>query len=221
MKRFAPRHVAFGVLVAAGAGVALYLAAQPLKRSGQMSSCQSNLKQIGLGTMQYVRDYDEQFPIARNWADGLAPYLGVNTKPSRPNAEKSFQRLFRCPTSGTFYVYNGFYSTISASQDKNSASSPLLYEAAVGGRNASDRGQSWPKIPIHSIIQSRGNNVLFGDGHVELRANKPRFKVFPPLGRQELLDRLRYSPTPAPKPAKIKSTKIKPTKIKPTKTAKP
>lgn len=193
-----PRHFAAGVVLVGLAGI-IYLVAQPLKRSGQMSSCQSNLKQIGLGMMQYVRDYDEQFPIARSWADGLKPYLGLSARPNRPNTEKEFQRLFRCPTSQAFYVYNGFYSTISASQDKNSSSSPLIYDAATGGRNASDKGQSWPQIPIHSIKQNRGNNVLFGDGHVELRANKPRFKVFPPLGWQQTLNKLRYSRTPAPK----------------------
>ncbi len=199
-----PRQIALGVTILGLAGV-VYLAAQPLRRSEQMSACQSNLKQIGLGTMQYVRDYDEQFPIARNWADGMAPYLGVSAQPSRPNAEKDFQQLFRCPTSRAFYVYNDFYSTISASQDKNSASSPLIYEAATGARNASDKGQSWPTIPIHALIQTRGNNVLFGDGHVELRENKPTFKVFPPLDHPQLMN---------------KSTP-KPTKSKPAKTAKP
>ena len=143
-----------------------------------------------------VRDYDEHFPIARNWADGLAPYLGVSARTGRPRAEKSFQLLFRCPTSGAFYVYNDFYSTISASQDKNSAASPLLYEAVTGARNASDKGQSWPRIPIHRVIKNRGNNVLFGDGHVEVRQNKPVFRPFAPLPRP--------TATPTPKPPKSK-----------------
>ena len=53
-----PRQVAVGIVWCGLAGV-IYWAAQPLRRAGQMSACQSNLKQIGLGTMQYVRDYDE------------------------------------------------------------------------------------------------------------------------------------------------------------------
>ncbi len=45
------------------------------------NSCQSNLKQIGLGLRQYVADYDERFPpvaargAAFGWADVLQPYI--------------------------------------------------------------------------------------------------------------------------------------------------
>ncbi len=48
---------------------------------GHHSSCQSNLKQIGLGFAQYEQDYDEKFPLiitggsAYGWADALQPYL--------------------------------------------------------------------------------------------------------------------------------------------------
>ncbi|PQV64878.1 prepilin-type N-terminal cleavage/methylation domain-containing protein [Abditibacterium utsteinense] len=33
------------------------------RENARRSSCQSNLKQIGLGVMQYVQDYDEKYPI--------------------------------------------------------------------------------------------------------------------------------------------------------------
>lgn len=35
------------------------------RENTRRSSCQSNLKQIGLGIMQYTQDYDEMFPIFR------------------------------------------------------------------------------------------------------------------------------------------------------------
>src|SRR5471032_187855 len=44
------------------------------RENARRASCQSNLKQIGLGFQQYSQDYDERFPIAlssagnANWA---------------------------------------------------------------------------------------------------------------------------------------------------------
>ena len=73
------------------------------RENARRSSCQSNLKQIGLGFAQYTQDYDEKFPMAlrgggtetnRNdegyvgWVVMLQPYL------------KSAQ-IFQCPSETT------------------------------------------------------------------------------------------------------------------------
>src|SRR3954447_20099354 len=63
------------------------------RENARRSSCQSNLKQIGLGITQYTQDYDEIQPFvstAGNWSvDGwmhtLQPYV------------KSYQ-VFKCPS---------------------------------------------------------------------------------------------------------------------------
>ena len=68
------------------------------RENARRSSCQSNLKQIGLGVLQYVQDYDEKFPLAVvsevsppvtgtpvGWADAIQPYL------------KSTQ-IYQCPS---------------------------------------------------------------------------------------------------------------------------
>ena len=62
------------------------------RENARKSSCQSNLKQIGLGFIQYVQDYDERFPIVASsdapvtgWAVNLQPYL------------KSVQ-IYQCPS---------------------------------------------------------------------------------------------------------------------------
>src|SRR3954464_7101760 len=62
------------------------------RENARRSSCQSNLKQIGLGILQYVQDYDGAFPYARvlstpkiNWGQSIMPYV------------KSVQ-LFVCPS---------------------------------------------------------------------------------------------------------------------------
>jgi type II secretory pathway pseudopilin PulG len=34
-----------------------------IRENARRSSCQSNMKQLGLGIMQYVQDFDERFPV--------------------------------------------------------------------------------------------------------------------------------------------------------------
>jgi len=68
------------------------------RENARRASCMSNLKQIGLGVMQYIQDYDEHYPLYRSnasanatpsnpygWADEIQPYL------------KSTQ-IFQCPS---------------------------------------------------------------------------------------------------------------------------
>lgn len=74
------------------------------RENARRSSCQSNIKQIGLGFKQYIQDYDEKYPIAiassdatfssgatgsgtddKGWAESLQPYM------------KSTQ-IFQCPS---------------------------------------------------------------------------------------------------------------------------
>ena len=58
------------------------------RENARRASCMSNLKQIGLGVIQYTQDYDEHFPMYRvtalstdyaarpfGWADALQPYI--------------------------------------------------------------------------------------------------------------------------------------------------
>lgn len=89
------------------------------RENARRASCMSNLKQIGLGFMMYVQDYDEKFPpLLINytspptapsgvspyaWADALQPYL------------KSTQ-IYQCPSESTgpssdpgSWSYNDYY----------------------------------------------------------------------------------------------------------------
>jgi prepilin-type N-terminal cleavage/methylation domain-containing protein/prepilin-type processing-associated H-X9-DG protein len=76
------------------------------RENARRSSCQSNLKQIGLGVMQYTQDYDEQMPgVSRTvggqvsrWYDQVQPYI------------KSTQ-LFRCPSNSSTTTISGGATT--------------------------------------------------------------------------------------------------------------
>ena len=77
------------------------------RENARRSSCQSNLKQIGLGLMQYTQDYDETLPAtnkqstsgarARGWIGPIYPYV------------KSVQ-LFRCPSDSSAGTASYAYS---------------------------------------------------------------------------------------------------------------
>ncbi len=78
------------------------------RENARRSSCQSNLKQIGLGIMQYTQDYDEKMVPTENppapagsrviWYELVQPYV------------KSTQ-IFICPSNTTAPIVSG-YSTI-------------------------------------------------------------------------------------------------------------
>jgi prepilin-type N-terminal cleavage/methylation domain-containing protein/prepilin-type processing-associated H-X9-DG protein len=77
------------------------------RENARRSSCQSNLKQLGLGVMQYTQDYDEKYPGGGDnygsgigWGGQIYPYV------------KSKQ-VYICPSDGgdippdASYGYNG------------------------------------------------------------------------------------------------------------------
>ena len=70
------------------------------RENARRSSCQSNLKQVGIGILQYTQDYDEKYPMYSvsggkgtpgspyGWADAIQPYI------------KS-EQLYQCPSDVT------------------------------------------------------------------------------------------------------------------------
>ena len=74
------------------------------RENARRSSCQSNMKQIGLGIAQYLQDYDSVYPLVfedRNGSGGVTPGSGepgwaVLLQPY----VKSYQ-VFRCPSDSS------------------------------------------------------------------------------------------------------------------------
>jgi prepilin-type N-terminal cleavage/methylation domain-containing protein/prepilin-type processing-associated H-X9-DG protein len=77
------------------------------RENARRSTCQSNLRNIGLAFMQYAQDYDEQLPFSynntgiagyfgRTWTECLDSYNGIRTKVI--NSARAPGTIFKCPS---------------------------------------------------------------------------------------------------------------------------
>lgn len=128
------------------------------RENARRSSCQSNMKQIGLGFAQYTQDYDEKYPIAvaydrptgmpRTWDSILSSYTGVRAEYGRSPL------IFQCPsdslsgfngqTSPRTYVMNFIYEAFT--KDTSGAGFAGPYREGGGG-NLYVEGKAMSAIP--------------------------------------------------------------------------
>lgn len=95
------------------------------RENARRSSCQSNLKQIGLAFAQYTQDYDDWYPgarmtnaVATSWRENIQPYI------------KSRQ-IMVCPSAGSRATYAGLTASAYAPVGTGYDGSPLSYSAAA------------------------------------------------------------------------------------------
>jgi prepilin-type N-terminal cleavage/methylation domain-containing protein/prepilin-type processing-associated H-X9-DG protein len=142
-----------------------------VRENARRSSCQTNLKQIGLGIIQYVQDYDERMPFtiinakppganSGRWMHTLQPYV------------KSYQ-LFKCPTHSFGF---GFVAA-DASNDNSSyiainwgngdgitgAGTGAWSHLAAGGASGVPAGSVFSN-PTIAQIQNAATTIFVADG---------------------------------------------------------
>lgn len=151
------------------------------------SVCQSNLKQIALGVLQYTQDYDERYPFAQNsrhglehptnWIGVLQPYL------------KSIQ-LFKCPlddgnsnSQKSSYAYNAWLNKQTAKNLNHPNSTILNFEVQSDPNNWTQTGTG-PQAVSAKTRHDEGAHYSFADGHVKwlkpekITAEKPNGKNY-------------------------------------------
>jgi prepilin-type N-terminal cleavage/methylation domain-containing protein/prepilin-type processing-associated H-X9-DG protein len=156
------------------------------RENARRSSCSSNLKQIGLGIMQYTQDFDEKFPLYHRadfveWGDAIYPYL------------KSYQ-IFKCLSSGdaaseSDYAYNlklGYFEAsppaiVSLAKLTQPSLTVMVMdmlpgyrrnwtEGGPGGSICNDATSCPPGLAQLAGAANRhldGGNWVFTDGHVK------------------------------------------------------
>ena len=165
------------------------------RENARRSSCQSNLKQIGLGILQYKQDYDERFPLygtaaaaspatVSGWAYTVQPYV------------KS-EQIFQCPSDTATLVaaatataqeravavgYTDYWYNFQLGNGSGISDAALEY-AANTVLNGDGNGASSASASNYNIDKADGGsgenrhfegaNYSFADGHVKwLRAGK-------------------------------------------------
>ena len=135
------------------------------RENARRSSCQSNLKQIGLGLFQYLQDYDERFPQVigtvpysvggppTGWADSIQPYL------------KSLQ-IYQCPSE-----------TTPPTNDAGSAASTTSYSDYFYNAQLSWNGTNYRTGISQAALESSSLTISLGDGNGATGNSTARFRT--------------------------------------------
>ena len=142
------------------------------RENARRSSCQSNLKQIGLGMLQYTQDYDEKYPSAwlsfggtdgngkpelPRWVDVVQPYV------------KSTQ-LFSCPSDSTnkpFRTSNSFPITGRTAAELGSYAMNISYWDGADAYNGLQDGLSISAVPSTATTIFATDAVMNGNAEVQ------------------------------------------------------
>lgn len=153
------------------------------RENARRASCQSNLKQIGLGFAQYIQDYDERYPnqsigtppgAPYGWADALQPYM-KSTQIYQCPSEKTGPNTDPTQSGYTDYWLNGLTSGQHQSTFEATAVTILNFESTAKEGNAGSTGKEWydrgvkPNTTwnLQTYRHLEGSNIGFADGHVK------------------------------------------------------
>ena len=139
----------------------LFPAFARVRENARRTSCASNLKQLGIGFLQYVQDSDEYYPLTfhptqsmsyqvnnneTGWAFDIQPY----TKSSQ---------IFQCPSQ----TYPAFWPTGPTVNQATLGASDYGYNRDVGFKNATN---TYPNLATLSSVQT--SNFTYVDNTVLL-----------------------------------------------------
>ncbi len=126
------------------------------RENARRSSCQSNLKQIGLGLMQYVQDYDEKYGLAEyggggsgipqvQWYQAVQPYMKSGTQYGK-------EGVFQCPS------YTSSSNDFAQSYGVHSDLFPSYYGGPAAGTTAVTHSIAVLGSPADKVIVAEKGN---------------------------------------------------------------
>jgi prepilin-type N-terminal cleavage/methylation domain-containing protein/prepilin-type processing-associated H-X9-DG protein len=164
------------------------------RENARRASCASNLKQLGLGIMQYVQDYDEYYPFsygggssttARYWSRDVFPYIKNSQVYVCPSADKPASIDVTNNTSSNFdvrYGMNNDFGTASYTCDNNPVGEicrpvkasaiprPAELLLLIDTREGVSGWAPFMSTYTNPNTESRhfeGANIAYADGHVK------------------------------------------------------
>ena len=167
------------------------------RENARRSSCQSNLKQIGLGLFQYAQDFDERLPPywGPSWSIRIDPYIKSDQIFNCPSSKKLLPSACCGQPLGYGLNFETAYWGITdsaAALSQITRPSEMMYIADsqnisidnptndsnlywynpwdptdTYGRDAIYPYCNFPKLNTVGIRHFEGPNILFYDGHVK------------------------------------------------------
>lgn len=142
------------------------------RENARRASCQSNLKQIGLGMMQYTQDYDERFPPVYNvqaglyigWLQMLQPYM------------KSTQ-VFQCPSDSSTDVASLLAGASSI------GFVPTFHTSYLANEQMGHADYGYKSMSLAEVVSSAGT-VYLTDGSAQLEAAVPWVTLSSPVKKE-------------------------------------
>ncbi len=136
------------------------------RENARRASCQSNMKQIGLGLLQYIADYDETLPYSfygtfgdstpvgsasdnYKWMDAIFPYV------------KS-EAIFNCPSDSATNTYHYRDSVNYGSYGLNGAYGSVITDSQTPPRSANNLlvRMSAVEVPASTVWATDNNNSV-------------------------------------------------------------
>jgi prepilin-type processing-associated H-X9-DG protein len=144
---------------------------------GPRNSCPSNLKQIGLGLIQYQQDYDEKLPpvdAKMGWVEAVYPYL-KSTQLFQCPKEKTAPAAKPSQSGYTDYFFNAQLSRLNLTKLETEPRTLVLAGEGGDGIDIADAHYSRRRFKASWIDEADSpmnrhdgtSNVLFLDGHVK------------------------------------------------------
>ena len=135
------------------------------RENARRASCQSNLKQIGLGLTQYLQDFDENMPFSfygapvdsengnYKWMDAIQPYVRAEQIFDCPSDTLSPKYQVRKGQNFGSYAQNGAYSLTSDTQTPpRSRAGQIVNIARIGS----------PAATVWATDSNNGNDMTWG-----------------------------------------------------------
>ena len=127
------------------------------RENARRTSCLSNLKQLGLGVMQYVQDYDDTYPTTSRYTWGVYGQSNSGTTTFWFNDLQSYVKstqVFRCPSSplkdGSIQVanYGANQLMMKPHNARDSSTPPVLY----------------PHVNMASVVSAASTYMIMDSG---------------------------------------------------------